>query len=497
MKHAGEIMEILEAFDLVGSHRGAAELAGCDHHTVKLHVQRRDAGLAPGAGLVRASIIDEYRPKIAELVKRSEGKIRADVVHDKLVAMGFTGTDRTTRRAVAEAKRDYAVDRRRVYRPWIAEPGGWLQFDWGWGPSIAGRVTLLFCAWLAWSRFRVVIPVWDRTLGTTIACIDQTLRRIDGAPTYLLTDNEKTVTTEHVAGVPVRHPQIAAAGRHYGVQIATCVPADPESKGGSEATVKIAKADLVPTTANLRDDYATFGELVAAAAEFCDKVNSRPHRETGRAPVDMLAEEQARLHAIPADPYVAALGERRVVNRSSVVSLGNVRYSVPHTLIEEPVFVRLEGEEIVIAHQGRDGVAEVARHRASTPGNPQIDLAHYPPRSASKILDHTPAPRTPGEAAFLALGPGAASWLTAAAAAGTARMRVKMDQAVEFAALYGNDTVDAALSAAAEAGRFAEGDLASILRHHQRATDPDRVVVPISERMSLQPGTARWKELGR
>jgi len=33
-----------------------------------------------------------------------------------------------------------------------------------------------------------------------------------------------------------------------------CVPFDPESKG-SEATVRIAKADLVPTEANLRTEY--------------------------------------------------------------------------------------------------------------------------------------------------------------------------------------------------------------------------------------------------
>lgn len=219
------------------------------------------------------------------------------------------------------------------------------------------------------------------------------------------------------------------------------------------------------------------------------------HRETGRAPVDMLAAQQARLHTIPGEPYTAALGQRRVVTRASVISLGGVRYSVPHTLVDASVFVRVDGDEVVIAHQGRDGVAEVARHRTSTPGNPQIDLSHYPPRSASKILEHTPAPRTPGEAAFLALGPGAAAWLIAAAAAGTARIKRKMDQAVEFAAVSGSETVDAALACAAEAGRSAEGDLSSILRHQQRTVDPDRVVVPISEGMSLQPGTARWKEL--
>ena len=303
-------MEILEAFDLVGSYRGAAELAGCDHHTVRHYVQRRDAGLAPEAGLVRASIIDGFRPKIEELVERSGGRIRADVVHDRLVAIGFDGTERTTRRAVADAKKAHAAGRRRVYRPWIPEPGGWLQFDWGWGPLVQERQTLLFCAWLAWSRFRVVIPTWDRTLATTLSCLDETLRRIGGAPTYALTDNEKTITTEHIAGVPVRHPEMAAAGRHYGLQITSCVPADPESKGGSEATVKIAKADLVPTAANLHDDYQTFAELRAEAAVWCDTVNARAHRQTRRAPVDMLAEEQARLHPVPDDPYVAALVTR-------------------------------------------------------------------------------------------------------------------------------------------------------------------------------------------
>lgn len=34
MTSAGEIMEMLEAYDLTGSLRDAAELVGCSHHTV-------------------------------------------------------------------------------------------------------------------------------------------------------------------------------------------------------------------------------------------------------------------------------------------------------------------------------------------------------------------------------------------------------------------------------------------------------------------------------
>jgi len=42
LKSSEEVMEILEAFDLTGTLRGAAELAGCDHKTVAHWVRARE-----------------------------------------------------------------------------------------------------------------------------------------------------------------------------------------------------------------------------------------------------------------------------------------------------------------------------------------------------------------------------------------------------------------------------------------------------------------------
>ena len=185
MKSREEIMEILEAFDLTGSFRDAGEMAGCSHHTVAVSVARRDAGELPDDGPQRRErIIDPFLGKIEEWVERSDGRIRVDVAFDKLVALGYAGSERTVRRAVAEVKANWRRGRRRVYRPWIPEPGMWAQWDWGTGPSIAGRATVLFCAWLAWSRFRVVLPCWDRTMPTVIGCLDRAMRAFGGAPTY-------------------------------------------------------------------------------------------------------------------------------------------------------------------------------------------------------------------------------------------------------------------------------------------------------------------------
>jgi transposase len=511
-----EIMEILEAFDATGVAHSAAPLCDADPKTVRRHAQARDLGRPVTGAVARPRLIDPFLGKVEEWAERSKGRVRADKVHERLAAMGFAGTERTTRRAVAAARARWRAGHHRTYRPWITEPGLWLQWDWGCGPPVPGpdgtpRATLLFCAWLAWSRFRVVLPVWDRTLPTLIACLDATLRRVGGAPVCALTDNEKTVTVEHVAGVPVRHPEIVAAGRHYGMTVHTCVPYDPESKGGSESTVKIAKADLVPAEVNLRESYGSFGELAAACEEFCEVVNGRVHRETCAIPAQRLEAERARLHRLPDAPHTAALGTTRVVSSDQTVRFGSVRYSTPPGLAGAEVRVRADGDELVVAADlaalplrpawaghGPLGLAEVARHRLPAPGNPRIGLAHYPGHPQQP--DGAPRPPrieavTEAEAAFLATGDGARAWLTEAAAAGASRVRAKMAEAVELAALAGMAAVDAALGTAAMAGRLGDGDLLSITGYQAAAHAGGPVTVP-DEAYSAQPGTSAWAGFG-
>jgi transposase len=496
LKKAEEVMEILEAYDLAGSLRGAAELAGCDHKTVAHWVAARDAA---GGGLPapsrRRPRVEEFAEKIEELVERSRGKIRADKAHEKLLTMGYLGSERTTRRAVAAAKRRFRQQHGRRTRPWVPEPGLWMQWDYGQGPEVGGRSTVLFCAWFAWSRYRVVLALWDRTMASVVMALDRTLRRVGGAPTYALTDNERTVSIDQVCGIAVRNPQIVSVARHYGLTIATCVPADPQSKGGSEATVKLAKADIVPTDHNLRAAYGSFAELELACEEFSERVNAREHRLTRRPPAAMLAEERERLHPLPAVPHTVCFGQTRRVSWSSTISVGSALYSVPHTLADERVWARADGSELVVVHaEAPGGPREVARHPLTTPGRPAINEEHYPPRPPG-ALERRPRARSGQEAAFLALGSGAQAWLLKAAAAGTARVRRKMAEAVDLAKLHGAEEIERALALCAEAGRFADGDLEAILAHQLAAE-----VIPFPARSAtetLQRSTAAWEGLGR
>jgi hypothetical protein len=306
------------------------------------------------------------------------------------------------------------------------------------------------------------------------------------------------VTVEHVAGISVRNRGMLEFARHYAVTVLTCEPADPASKGGSESTVKIAKADLVPKDTNLLDGYASFAELDAACVVFCEQVNARVHRVTRRAPIMMLAEERVRLHPLPASPHTVAFGVTRTVPaHTPVIAFDGGQYSVPHTLLGKTVWVRSHGvgttEQVIIVHVGDGGPVEVARHARAMSGSPKLQDAHFPP-APTGALARQPKPRSVPERDFLALGDGARLWLTEAAAAGTTRMRVKMAVAVATAKLLGAGEVDRALGHAAVNGRFGEHDLASILDHHARTTPGP--VHRAGEDRSLTQGTSGWAALG-
>ncbi len=494
MKTTEAIMEILAAYDLTHSYRDAAALVGCAPNTVVRYVLARDTGGLKTTPALRNLVIDPFREKVEEWVDASHGRVRADVAQRKLEAMGYAGSERTTRRAVAEAKAVYRAGHRRRFRPWLPEPGLWFQWDYGDGPLVEGRKTSLFCAWLAWSKYRVVLPIRDKTLPTVIACIDVTLRRFGGVPTYGLSDNEKTLTLDHIARIAVRHPTMVEVGHYYGLTLASCVPADPQSKGGSEATVRIASADLVPTDANLLSSYSRFAELRLACDDVCERFNARPHRATRCPPIERLAQERERLHPLPATPFTTVFGVSRGVGKNlPLVQFDGGEYSVPDDYVGQDVWVRQQDDEIVIVHVDRDGAHEIARWEPTVPGQPRHNPAHFGPPPEGP-LHRTPKARTPDEAAFLALGPGAQQWLITAATAGTARMRTKMIAAVALASFHSAAAVDHALGVAAELGRFADEDLGQLLRY-QSVARPG-AVQRANEANTLQTGTSVWTGFG-
>src|ERR671929_833103 len=123
VKSLRDEMEIVNAYELIGSYRGAAALCGTTAKTVKRVLERRAAGQVgrrPSPPRVRntAAVMDLIRQK----VRASDGRISAKRLLATARAAGYTGSTRNFRRAVAETKASW-TKQRRTYRPGVPLPG--------------------------------------------------------------------------------------------------------------------------------------------------------------------------------------------------------------------------------------------------------------------------------------------------------------------------------------------------------------------------------------
>lgn len=458
MKSGRTQVEIIALYEELGSYRAVGALMGCDHKTVKRYVEAAgEAGqLAPV--LRRSRVTDDFAGPIAERVEQTHGRITARRLMRVVRAAGYEGSERSLRRAVAQAKAAWRKKQAlegRVYRPWVSEPGEWMLCDWGAAgtvPTPAGpRKLSFFSSVLGWSRFRTVSFSCSERFGALAVGLAHSFESIGGVPGRVLFDNPKTVATQHLAGVAVLNPDLVRLAAHYRFSPRTTERQDPESKGKIEAVVRFTKSDLIPY-----EGFGSLDEANQAGAAWCEEVNGEIHYETRARPVERLALERPLFRCLPTQRPAVACGEDRKVDRLATVRFVSARYSVPHRLVGQTVQVAASDRDVAIMHQG----VPVAQHQLLAPGEASIADVHYPTPAPTGI--RSLRPRTPSEHAFLALGAEAEDYLRAAAAAGTARLHERLDEALSLARTRGEDQARATLARASTFSRFAHGDLASI-----------------------------------
>lgn len=120
MKTARERLDILTAYQELGTYRAAADACGTTHKTVRRVIERRDHGSTERPPRPKAT--DRVRGLIAARVRSTDGRISAKRLLPLARAEGYSASARTFRRAVAEAKEAWGQERR-VYRPWVPVPG--------------------------------------------------------------------------------------------------------------------------------------------------------------------------------------------------------------------------------------------------------------------------------------------------------------------------------------------------------------------------------------
>jgi len=463
-------MDIIAAYQQVGSYRGAAALCGTTHKTVRRVIARHEAGGGAPARLPRGHNYDRVADLVAERVDKTAGRISAKRLLPAARAAGYEGSPRNFRRLVAEVRQAWRAGHHRGRRPGVWSPGDTLIIDWG---SEGGLH--VFCAVLAWSRFRFVRFAAEEK-AATLALLAECFETLGGVPKVVLADRMACLKGGVVANVVVPTPDYVRLATHYRFRPDFCEAGDPESKGMVEHLVGYAKRDLLVPQA----PFADLAGANTAASAWCEQVNAVVHSEICAVPVERLDRERGLLGALPSlRPRIGPAPISRKVDRLSCVRFASARYSVPTRLIGAHVHVVADGGRLLVVEPGTGEV--VAEHPLAAPGKASVTDEHYGgPRPA------TPAravrPKTAAEKAFCGLGPAAEAFLRGAAAAGATRLPAELADICALQAAHGTDTLVAALERAVVFGRWRAADVRSIL--HAGAGIPQPV--PAGDALVLQ-----------
>ncbi|UUW92756.1 IS21 family transposase [Pimelobacter simplex] len=477
MKNAKERMDVIAAYRDVGTYRGAAEICGTTHKTVKRIIEAHELiseGGFPPERVARAKNFDEVAELVAASVKKTAGKISAKRLLPAARTAGYEGSDRNFRRLVAAAKSEWRRGQARAggRRPAIWSPGEVLAIDWG-EEVIAGRKVHVFCAVLAWSRFRFVRFAADEQQATTLAMLAECFEVLGGVPKVVLADRMGCLKGGVVANVVVPAPDYVRFATHYRFRPDFCHGADPESKGIVENLVGYAKDDLL-VPFELDDDPWAEGlaGLNIRAVAWCEEVNSGRHSEICEIPAERLESERELLADLPSLRLeVGPKPITRKVDKLSCIRFGSARYSVPNRLI---------GTTVTVLVDERDRVLRViepitgelhAEHQLVAPGETSIVDAHYD-RPRPDTPRRGARPRTAAEREFLALGPAAEQFLVGAAAAGVTKLNTEIGALLTLGAAHGHHALAGALERAVAFGRWRADDVRSILATNGHAPRP-------------------------
>ena len=453
-------MTIIATYENVGTYRATAAICGTTPKTVKWVIERAVAGDAGPPRRERQRNYEDVVELVAGRVARSQGRISAKRLLPAARTAGYAGSDRNFRRLVAAAKKDWRGAHHRGRRPAVWSPGEHLVIDWG----VIGGVHV-FCAVLAWSRWRFVRFAGDEKSATTLAMLADCFEQLGGVPKVVLADRMGCLKGGVVANRVVPTGDYVRLATHYRFRPDFCEAADPESKGIVENLVGYGKDDLLRPLLLEHEDgpVGVLADLAGAnerARAWCVQVNATVHSEIAAIPADRLGQERELLTALPLMQLrIGPTPVTRKVDKLATIRLGSARYSVPMVLIGTTVEVVCGQGRVLIVNTTSGEV--VADHGAVAPGEASVRDEHYGgPRPSPR---RAVRPKAVAEKQFCRIGPAAETFIIGAASAGHTRLGPELAELNTLAAAHGTAAFVAALERATAFGRWKAADVRSIL----------------------------------
>ena len=215
--------------------------------------------------------------------------------------MGYTGSERSVRRFVAELYPKTAPEP--VVR-FETAPGQQAQMDWG-TYRLNGERVYSFVGVLGYSRWLYLEYVDSTRAEVLVACHRRMFQAFGGVPREVLYDNMRTVVTHRDAygrGRHRLHDALWDLAKGHGYRPLLCRPYRPQTKGKVERTIHyVANSFFHPLVTRLKllEEPLDLARLNAEARLWANGVaNVRVHGTTGDQPVARMVAEQTAMQPL-------------------------------------------------------------------------------------------------------------------------------------------------------------------------------------------------------
>jgi transposase len=343
-------------------------------------LEARVRALLPHSNLPRTPFKAEpYREQI-EALRR--GGVEIQAIFQRLrTAHGYTGSYPALHRYVRHLEGATPTGFVRLE----VGPGEEAQVDFGRAGMLVDpasgqlRKAWTFVMTLSFSRHQYAAFVFDQSVRTWLRCHRQAFEYFGGVPKRVVIDNLKAAIVRAVWHDPVVQRSYRECAEYYGFLIAPCRPRMARHKGKVESGVRYVDR-------NFRAGRPP-GELSAENAALREWVETvagrRRHGTTKEQPLVRFRElERGALLPLPEAPYDLGVWKRAKLHPDCHVVVDGAYYSAPHRLIGERLWVRTNGQDVVIFHH----YERLATHRWGPPGTRRTITDHYPPDKQAYLM---------------------------------------------------------------------------------------------------------------
>lgn len=229
-------------------------------------------------------------------------------------------------------------------------PGYQAQVDWKEDLKLHNRNGIVYTLQvfdykLGHSRYCHFTYKTTRTRQDVFDCLIASFQATGGVPTEILFDNMTSVV-DLADGYRRINQQMRAFAEDFHFKIRLAKPRHPYTKGKVEAANKFLTW-LIPYDR----EFDTEEDLIAILENINKKVNKQVCQETGVPPLLLLQKEKEYLQSLPNQKIIESYlsHDRQIkVQKDSMITYKNHKYSVPPAYIGKNVWIRQTEEKLYI-----------------------------------------------------------------------------------------------------------------------------------------------------